>query len=114
MAPRAARHRQNDERAEKARGAEEIRRRRGGRGPERRSGSGWAGSRCCLKSETGRFLQLGAGRAPPARRKVGRAGELDGFAGRYAPALAEGDFPPSLPSSQLRFRNEEEGARAAR
>lgn len=52
---------------------------------------------------------LGAGGA-------GRAGERDGLAGRDAPALAEGGggFPPRLPPWQLRFRNEEEGARAAR
>lgn len=95
-----------------ARGAEE--RRRGGEPPARRCGSGWAGSRCCPRSETGRFLGLGAGRAPPARRSAGRAGEPDGLAGRSAAALAEGGgFPPSLPSSQLRLGDEEEGARAA-
>lgn len=55
---------------EGAGGAEEA----AGEPPERRCGSGWAGSRCCLNSEAGRSSQLGAGRAAPARGGAGRAG----------------------------------------
>lgn len=100
----AARHRA---RSEDGCGDKEAAGRDGGRGAP------GGAPRAVLRARAGWWQMFAAERSGAfLAAAAGRAGALGGRAGRDAPALHGGDFPPSAPE-QLRLRNEEE-ARAAR